>query len=154
MADISYLILIFEMDVLNSWKLKSQSKKAMLCVSRCHGHHSARFQNDTEASTFSYVVSSLPKLSFYLFLFVLTQLLFCWYRCPNHSLSRSPFSSFSLTDSQLQLWWRVSHVSVICGKPSFGEICQFRRVARSYRSLGKRSFLSACCFKLKTNKMR
>ena len=36
MADIPYLISIFEMDVLNSWKLKAQSKKAMLCVSRCH----------------------------------------------------------------------------------------------------------------------
>jgi len=31
-ADIPYLISIFEMDVLNSWKLKAQSKKAMLCA--------------------------------------------------------------------------------------------------------------------------
>ena len=55
------------MDVSNSGKLKMESKKAMFCVSHCRGYHSARSQNGTDALTFTYVVSSLPKLSFYHF---------------------------------------------------------------------------------------
>lgn len=84
-----------------------ESKKAMFCVSHCRGHHSARPQNGTDALTFTYVVSSLPKLSFYYFLFVFTQL-FILLISQSEALPtfvlRSPISSFSLTDSQLQLW--------------------------------------------------
>ena len=54
-----------------------QSNEAMCCVSNDRGYHSAKSQNVTDALTFSYFVSSLPKLSFYHFLFVFTLLLFC-----------------------------------------------------------------------------
>ena len=144
------------MVVLNSWKLKSQSKKAMLCVSRCHGHHSARFQNGTEASTFSYVVSSLPKLSFYLFLFVLTQLLFCWYRSrklylPSYYVARfrhlvSRTASFGFVNVFfIFLWFSASH---FCR-----EFVDFDVSQRPYRLLRKRSFLAACCYELKTEEV-
>ena len=138
------------MDVWNSGKLKMQSKEAMCCISHYRGYHSAKSQNVIDALTFSCVVSSLTKLSFYHFLFVFTLLLFCWYRSRIHSLVRSLFSSsvsrvasFSFGNVFLMfLWFAASHF--------FREICWFRRVARSYRLLGKRSFLAACCYELKT----
>ena len=121
------------MDVSNSGKLKMESKKAMFCVSHCRGHHSARPQNGTDALTFTYVVSSLPKLSSYYFLFVFTQLLFYWYRSrklylPSYYVARfrhlvSRTASFSFSNVFfIFLWFAASH---FCR-----EICWFRRVAK------------------------
>ena len=145
------------MDVSNSGKLKMESKKAMFCVSHCRGHHSARPQNGTDALTFTYVVSSLPKLSFYNFLFVFTQLfIFCWYRSRKlylpsfyvawfrHLVSRTASFSFGNVFF-IFLWFAASH---FCR-----EICWFRRVAKSYRWLRIRSFLAACCYELKTEEV-
>ena len=128
------------MDVWNSGKLKMQSKEAMCCVSHYRGYHSAKSQNVIDALTFSCVVSSLTKLSFYHFLFVFTLLLFCWYRSRIHSLVRSLFSSsvsrvasFSFGNVFLMfLWFAASHF--------FREICWFRRVAKVLSFIAKTLF--------------